>query len=505
MSKPSINYDYDEKLSKFGHENGNDDNVTTMGNSDVDMSMDIDGNTDMGMDTVFDTDLAMAMGMGTGLDNNFDENVDVNTYGEDINESDRDRDRYRDKERDRDRYRDKDRDRVGVRKRGMDMDMDIDMRVGDNNDDHGVENGRYKKINNLEQFLSENELLVEKFFGYNGKLSYILCTTKESGTQFLMDVSIDYDIEVDVLKNNTFPLKKIKVPKNDQQQKQQQYHDDAVHGFHIPSLLGGKEDIPDQTLYQVPIGLCNDSLIDLQHVEKQLKRLNLSLLHSKFSIMIFYKNYLCNFANKYKPLFVGKYRKNSVNVFQNEKTTKNEDNTFHFMLCINLEYYYEKNQEVSKEIHYINTLLLDMLTKNHKKHITFFTKIMHPEHDFFQHLQSLNEYKLGYINTLEKCKKVYEILRTDAEKYQTLFNKLVLSYNTTDADKFDYQPHKIIKIQEKIKKIDTYKIKLLDNIIKINRRHLHLLLILDRICFDNIEHFNEINKNFSLIALEFLT
>jgi len=324
----------------------------------------------------------------------------------------------------------------------------------------------FKKLYKL---IESNQFYNCNFFSIDNSCVYIKIISKIDNNSYILYIPSKYDVK---MKNfQSYELKEISninstsdivleyAYDNNNKEREDMYHD---HGTH--------KDVNEFNLmdnYKSEININNTRSRDNEEVKclfRQMKRLKYSVENLSYKLCIMYKSYLCVIA-----------RDNSISCYF-IKNFNSQDNTKNILVCSDLEILFAKNLRIHNELKQVKDGIQKIINKNYITNTKYIAELVK---------KNIN-ISVIHQNIIEKKKSL-----------DSLYNQI---HNLIENVKLkEKQIKETTNNQEMLEKILKSKAKLIIEINKVINKRDNLMLLYDKIFFDNIIMLDKISKNINLL------
>ena len=219
--------------------------------------------------------------------------------------------------------------------------------------------------------------------------------------------------------------------------------------------------------YKSEININNTRSKDNEEVKclfRQMKRLKYSVENLDYKLVIMYKTYLCAIS-----------RDNQISCYF-IKNFNTADNIKTILVSADLEMLFNKNMRIHNELTQVKSGIQKIINKNYITNTKYIAELVNKNIN----INNINNVIMGKKKNLDK---IYNQINTLLENVK---NKEKTVRNTTNN-------------QELLEKILKSKAKLIIEINKIISKKDNLMLLYDKIFFDNIIMLDKISKNINLL------
>jgi hypothetical protein len=224
---------------------------------------------------------------------------------------------------------------------------------------------------------------------------------------------------------------------------------------------------------------------EIKNITKQMNRLRFCIQNIKYKISIMYKNYICSI--KRDDTIQCYSIKNYSGVIQNK-----------LYITADLEILYSNIESLVLNIQTIKEEIEHILEKNYFSHIKIIHKLLQEKNDIIKFPDNAYNKKKIYEEYLEESNKMLEDSITSEKNIIDKIYELNETYNTDikslnkDIDKIHHLSH----LNNELSNIQKVKEDIIKTILDLKIKKYDLILIIDRIMFDNSVMLDLILKNF---------
>ena len=324
----------------------------------------------------------------------------------------------------------------------------------------------FKKLYKL---IESNQFYNCNFFSIDDSCVYIKILSKIDNNSYILYIPSKYDVKMKNFKS--YELKEISNLNsskdivfeygydNENKEREDLYHD---HGTH--------KDVNEFNLmdnYKSEINITNTRSKDNEEVKclvRQMKRLKYSVENLDYKLVIMYKSYLCSISrdNRITCYFI--------------KNFNPDNNTKTILVSADLELLFNKNIRLHNELIQVKTGIQKIINKNYVTNTKYIAELVNKNIN----INNIHSVIMGKKKDLDK---IYNQINTLLENVKT---KEKTVRNTTNN-------------QELLEKILKSKAKLIVEINKVISKKDNLMLLYDKIFFDNIIMLDKISKNINLL------
>lgn len=350
-------------------------------------------------------------------------------------------------------------------------------------------------LKKFENFIGKQRMIIKKIFMINKEAVYIELFNFNDAESFLVYIPSKYTMKVDSFENS-YKIKYLEVnedeedfiKKEGEKQEQEKNYDEIDLS---PDRENPKE--LENTLknnYNKPILLNNLTTEDKDNIKDiyyQLSRLKLCVQTIKYKLAIIYKNYLCCIR-----------RDNSIECFTIKHFNKNKDRKI--LVCIDLENLYLKLNNISQDIKTVKEGIYKVLEHNQNKHTKVLNNILDQKNTLSINSEIIKNKKITINNYLSNLNDLLNRLNSkENEIIQKIIdiNSKYKNNISSDALYNDIQrTNEIANYEKKIDEIVILKEDIIKDILELKNKQENLILLTDKIMFDNSIMLNTITNNF---------
>jgi hypothetical protein len=239
--------------------------------------------------------------------------------------------------------------------------------------------------------------------------------------------------------------------------------------------------------YKRPISLRdisgNDTLT-LKAIHRQLRRFKYCVQNLKYKLAVLYKNYICAIR-----------RDDSIDFFSVKNYPRQD--TKKLMIIIDLETFYEANENLLNDIQIVRESIYKLLEKNQGTQVRIISKILENKKDVIVIPQELQRKKAMYN---KMTRELFVMLNSITEAEAKINNKmedLNEQYKEPTLQNDITRAHERDRLEKELDKINTIKSDIGKNILALREKRENKILSIDKLSFDNAVMLDVILKNFS--------
>lgn len=321
----------------------------------------------------------------------------------------------------------------------------------------------------LYQLIESHEFYNCHFFSIDNSCVYVNLISKVDNNSYMLYIPSKYDINMDRYKS--YELKEISNINSskdivleygydhENKEREDMYHD---HGTH--------KDVNEFNLmdnYKSEININNTRSRDNEEVKclyRQMKRLKYSVENLDYKLVILYKSYLCSIT-----------RDNQISCYY-IKNYDPEQSIKTILVCADLEILFNKHTRIHSELIQVKTGIEKIINKNYVTNTRYIGEL---------------------VNTNINITNIHNIIISKRNNFTTLYNQV----NTLlkDVNEKEKTIRQTTNNQEVLEKIIKTRAKLIMKLNKIVSHKDNLMLLYDKIFFDNIIMLDKISKNIKLL------
>ena len=349
-------------------------------------------------------------------------------------------------------------------------------------------------IAKLESLLDMKGFSVIRYYVMDGMCFFIEIFANKTSDVCLLYIPSKYNFKLDESTKNAYEISYIDINSDDTAD--QYANDDEVKdeykNINIQLAVNGndlEQQLKDNYKNEISLSkYSGDDIVSIKSLYRQLKRLSYCVENINYKVGILYKNFICAIR-----------RNNSVDCF----SVKNfhSSATKKLMIIVDLETFYEKNDQLIYDINTVRSNMYSVLEKNQGVHSVVIEKMIENRGNIISIPKVALQKSIEYDTMLKKLNGMLNtILESERREYDELHNidnsesigNFGLSNDFSSIQRRSGIQHKLDKINEL--KDEIYKLILLVRMKKENS-----ILSLDIIMFDNAVMFNRMLNNFSLM------
>jgi hypothetical protein len=324
----------------------------------------------------------------------------------------------------------------------------------------------FKKLYKL---IESNQFYNCHFFSIDGSCVYIKLISKIDNNSYMLYIPSKYDVKMANYKsyslkeitniNSTKDIVQEYGYDKDNKNREDSYHD---HGTH--------KDVNEFNLmdnYKSEININNTRSRDNEEVKclyRQMKRLKYSVENLDYKLVIMYKSYLCVIA-----------RDNKITCYY-IKNFNNEENIKTILVCADLEILFNKNIRIHNELIQVKSGIEKIINKNYVTNTKYIMELVK---------KNIN------------ISNIHAVIISKKTKLDTLYGQIDKLLQETKAK--EKETRETTNNQEYLEKILKTKAKLIIKLNQVISKRDNLMLLYDKIFFDNIIMLDKITKNINLL------
>jgi len=358
-------------------------------------------------------------------------------------------------------------------------------------------------ISKLERLLNRQGLIIKKILTVDRLCVYIEVLSTITADNFMLYIPTKYKIssdnrectyemqDVEINEDNNLATEYAGNPDNFELEKaydEVEISDEYKDGEH--------EDMEEflEEKYNHPISLKDINKNDKKNIReicRQLRRLKFCVQNIQYKLCITYSNFICCIQMD-----------DSLQCFE-IKNLQNLHN-YRLLVTIDLENLYKKIQSVSIDINTIRQGLYQVLDKNHYKHTINLQKMLLQNGSLSASsdiaMQKKNKYT-SYLIQLENLLNDLNILESDIFEKIVAINERYRTDTSLKGIHSDMEKAQLVSTYErKMEGIGNVKKDVISNILAVKAKQENIVLMVDKICFDNAVMIDAITKNFTKLA-----
>jgi hypothetical protein len=345
----------------------------------------------------------------------------------------------------------------------------------------------------LENMLLNKGFVVINYFELDEACFYIELFAVKTADTFLMYIPSKYTFPI-TSGINSFKIKYLDIDNADNVPdeyavKQDDVDIEDIYGNTNIELSADKKNMEEEleNNYKRPISLRdisgNDTLT-LKAIHRQLRRFKYCVQNLKYKLAVMYKNYICAIR-----------RDDTIDFFSVKNYPRNDSKKL--MIIIDLETFYESNENLVNDIQIVRDSIYKLLEKNQGTQARMISKILENKKDVIVMPQELQRKKVRY-NKMTRELFVMLNIMTDAEnKIIEQLEGLNTKYQETTLENDINKAHERDKLEKELDKINTIKSDIGKNILVLREKRENKILSIDKLSFDNAVMLDVILKNFS--------
>lgn len=352
-------------------------------------------------------------------------------------------------------------------------------------------------LKKFENFIAKQRMIIRKIFTINKEAVYMEIFNFNDAESFLVYIPSKYTIKVESF-DNVYKIKYLEINEDEEdfikketekQEQQKEQYDDI-------DLSPDKENSKDleNTLknnYNKPVllnSLSTEDKDNIKDVYYQLSRLKLCVQTIKYKLGIVYKNYLCCIK-----------RDNTIECFTIKHFNKDENRKI--FICIDLENLYLKLNTISNDIKTVKNGIYKVLEQNQNKHIKVLNNILDQKNTLYINSENIKNKKKDIDNYLNKLNELLSRLNIKENELIEQIIDVNKKYKNETSNTGLYndiqRTNEIANYEKKIDEISSIKEEIIKDILEFKLKQENIILITDKIMFDNSIMLNMITNNFS--------
>lgn len=358
-------------------------------------------------------------------------------------------------------------------------------------------------ITKLERLLNSKGLIIKKILTIDSMCVYVEILSTVTADNFLLYIPRKYKISADG-REGTYVIKSIDIEEDynltseyagdpDNFELEKTYDEVEIAEDYKESSHEDMEEFLEDK-YNHPISLKDISKDDkgkIREIYRQLRRLKFCVQNIQYKLCIAYSNYICTIqSDETIECFEIKHMKNTHN--------------YRLIVTIDLESFYKKIESVSIDINTIRQGLYQVLDKNHYKHTINLQKMMEHNGNLAvisdTAMQKKNKYTV-YLTQLESLLGELNILENNIlEKIMSIHERYKTDTSLKGLHSDIEKSQAISSNQKKLEQIGNIKKDVVSNILAVKEKQENIVIMVDKICFDNAVMIDAITKNFTKLT-----
>jgi len=342
----------------------------------------------------------------------------------------------------------------------------------------------------LEKLFASKGFLPVKYYIIGGMCVYIELLYIKHADTFLVYIPSKYEIGISTGKN-VYKIKAIDIDEEEQPA-------DIVENTYTNVDLvlsppkGHKEDINKllEEKYNKPVTLNNvskDDKYEIKDIHKQLNRLKYCTQNIKYDIGILCKNYIATIRHDEVDMY---YIKN----YKGEEKRS-------FIVIADIELFYDKIDNIYNDIVLIRNGVYSVLDKNEKIHQKMLKNMITQQINWDVLLDQAMVKKKEYERHISRFEKLLvEMNNTEKSKLKNI-NMIDEKYNGMESLNIDIErSHAKNKLEKELRDVIRTKDDIVKNLLSLKLELEDIMLISDKILFDNIVMIDSISKNLEKLS-----
>lgn len=348
-------------------------------------------------------------------------------------------------------------------------------------------------MNKLQELLLNKGFVASKFFIMDGDCFFIELFSLNSADVFLLYIPSKYTFNMEP-GNNAYKIKYIDMNSTDNITDEYAGAPDnmdvaAVYDAGI-QLSPGSDKIAEhlEDNYKQQISLKDISKEDTEHLKgiyRQMKRLRYCVQNLKYKIGVVYKNYMCVIR-----------RDDSIDCIHVKHYPRH--NFKRLMIIMDLEMFYEKNENVLTDIDSVRNGIYHVLQKNQGSHTRLINKLMENKKDIDSITTQSEVKKKQYDQLSAKLQRMFEIMiKSEKDVMEKIFQ---LEKHANKGLQSDIsRVHQKTQYEKELEKINVVKGEVVKALLQVREKRETAFLSIDKIMFDNTVMFDSMIKNFGML------
>lgn len=349
-------------------------------------------------------------------------------------------------------------------------------------------------LKKFQNFINNKGILINNVYSINKEVVYIELFDVNTAESFLVYIPSKYVMKTDDRKN-TFKLKYLEIKENEEdflkKEKEKIELEKGYDDIDMPHDKNDSENLEDilKSNYNRPVFLDDLNVEDKDNVKElyyQLLRLKLCVQNIKYKICISYKNYLSCIK-----------RDNEIECYCIKHFPKNKERKI--FICIDLENFYSKISYLSKDLYSVKKGVYKIINQNQEKNIRVLNMILEQKNVLTTNFETIKNKKSeidNYLNILEELlKKTNESENQVIDKILKI-NKNYENNSNKNLNNDIQRSHELSVENKKIEEVIKIKDELIKDICNLKIKKQNIILLIDKILFDNSIMLNTVNNNF---------
>jgi hypothetical protein len=348
-------------------------------------------------------------------------------------------------------------------------------------------------LNKLERLISTKGMIIKKIFTIDKEAIYFELFNINNAESFMLYIPSKYTIKVEGQKN-VYKIKYLEFSEDEKEdynyEAEKQYDEIEISNENINS---DELESKLKENYNKPIALNNLNKKDKENIKdiyNQLYRLQFCVQNIKYKISIVYKNYFCSIK-----------RDNSLESYLIKHFNKTDERRIY--VNIDLESFYLKLDDISKDIIKVKNGIYTVLNKNQDKN----AKILQIILDQKNNVNSYSEIVCKKKNQINEYIEHLEILLQKINSKEAEIIKNISEINKKEKElsvrglHVDIQISQELSLQEKNwDELNKTKDTVIKDMLFWKTKKQNITLMIDKIFFDNSVMLNKIIVNFSKLS-----
>ncbi len=364
-------------------------------------------------------------------------------------------------------------------------------------------------INKLVKVLGAKNFIPKNFFSLDGTCAFVEIVSLKNADTYMLYIPSKYEFDTNQYRNN-LKLKQINISDDDRADidipneyagepekydVEEKYEGKISLDSDFPYTKKADDDfnLEDRLVesYRRPILLKDIDSQDNQNVKcvfRQLKRLKYCVQNLRYKLMLVYRRFLCVI-----------HREDYIDCYFCRKLPCSDERQV--FITMDLELFYENYETLYDDLTQVKNGIKKILDKNHISH----TKNLNAMLDKKSEILKIS---FNLISKKDKLRKYIESFEKLLERTNLNIDKLVKDLKTLDDSKrgeglkYDIEiSHKRKQIDDELENICGVKDRITTQIIKMRLEEENLLLMVDKVLFDNTIMLDKIFQNMVKLSI----
>jgi outer membrane murein-binding lipoprotein Lpp len=351
-------------------------------------------------------------------------------------------------------------------------------------------------LNKFENLIGEKGILIRKIFTISKEAVYIEVFNINEAESFIVYIPSKYTMKVSK-RSNTYKIKYLEITEGEDFIIKEKEKEEVSNDYDEIELDPEKNhENLEKSLkenYDKPVSLNNVNTEDKDNIKDifyQLSRLRLCVQNLNYKLSIIYKNYLCAIK-----------KDNTIECYSIKNYQETDQRKIY--VSLDLETLYSKIDTLHNDIKSIKNGIYKVLEQNQLKNAKILNNILEKKDTITLYSNSIytkkNELN-SYLNQLENMlKKINENEFEILEKIKLIDDKYKDSRLDGLQNDID-RTREISMYEKKLDHINNVKQELIKEIIILKIKQENMILLIDKILFDNSVMMNTIINNFTVLS-----